>query len=99
MFSVLCPELSTDLPVMDEETSIAQCAEYTFMLELLQEILLEKDEIVQEMETAIETNDHMVSCYSYSSVFLFLPIPLSSVVLHISMLGCFYRCITKLHIN
>jgi len=46
-----------NLPLIDAEHSLEQCGDWTFIAELLQDIVNEREERVAELEAAIETND------------------------------------------
>ena len=55
-YSLFAPTPS--LPVIDEDAAFEQCQEWGFIVELLNDILAERDERVEELQSALDASDH-----------------------------------------
>lgn len=55
-YSLFAPTAS--LPVIDEDAAFEQCQEWSFIVELLTDILNEREERVEELQSALDAGDH-----------------------------------------
>lgn len=55
-YSLFAP--SPSLPVIDEDAAFEQCQEWSFIVELLNDTLAERDERVDELQASLEASDH-----------------------------------------
>ena len=55
-YSLFAP--SPSLPVIDEDAAFDQCQEWSFIVELLNDILAERDARVDELQSAADASDH-----------------------------------------
>lgn len=46
-------------PVIDEEGVLEQCGDWAFVVELLDDILNDKDQMVDDLQSAVDSNDHV----------------------------------------
>lgn len=55
---------TADMPVIDPEGALEQCCDWTFVVELLGDVLKEKEETVKSLQEATEKDDHVVNQYN-----------------------------------
>ena len=55
-YSLFAPAAS--LPVIEEDAAFEQCGEWSFIVELLNDILAEREARVEELQSAVQADDH-----------------------------------------
>lgn len=51
-------EPESDLPVIDAESALEQCCDWSFVVELLDDVLAERETMAQQLVDAAQANDH-----------------------------------------